>query len=276
MPRIARRKSGTGLYHIMLRGINKQIIFEDDEDRIRFLKTLKKYKNICNYKIYGYCLMNNHVHLLIKEGDESISTSIKRISSSYVYWYNLKYERCGHLFQDRFKSEPVEQEHIFLKVLRYIHKNPIKAGVSRNVAESKWTSYQEYMGKTYLVDTNAAFYYLSNGLYKNQRSSIKDVYNGISQFEQFMNANDDDIFLDYNVSKRLSDDELCHKIQQLGICNINELQHFHKKERDEMLKKLKAIDGASIRQLSRVTGISKSVIGRVKLDKQPVPVSQRR
>ncbi|MDU4961990.1 MAG: transposase [Sporomusaceae bacterium] len=84
----------------MLRGINQQTIFEEDEDRYRFIKTLGCYKKTNNYSLYGYCLVNNHVHLLIRECDESISQVIKRISSSYVYWYNHKYERSGHLFQD--------------------------------------------------------------------------------------------------------------------------------------------------------------------------------
>ncbi|NMD72658.1 transposase, partial [Bacillus sp. DNRA2] len=101
MPRKARKRSSSGVYHIMLRGINRQTIFEDDEDRRKFLETLKKYRDISKYELYGYCLMDNHVHLLMKESEETISDAIKRISSSYVHWYNMKYERCGHLFQDR-------------------------------------------------------------------------------------------------------------------------------------------------------------------------------
>lgn len=119
MPREGRKKSKTGVYHIMLRGINRQTIFEDDEDRFKFLETLRKYKDISQYRLYSYCLMDYHVHLLLRETEESISEAIKRISSSYVYWYNLKYERIVHLFQDRFKSERVENTFYFLTVLRY-------------------------------------------------------------------------------------------------------------------------------------------------------------
>lgn len=105
MPRQARERSRSGIYHIMLRGINRQNIFEEDEDRQRFIETLKYYKAISGYRLYGYCLMNNHIHLLMGENGESMSLGIKRISSSYVYWYNQKYNRCGHLFQERFKSD---------------------------------------------------------------------------------------------------------------------------------------------------------------------------
>lgn len=108
MPRQARKKSASGIYNIMLRGINQQVIFEDEEDNNKFIETIKTYKAISGYKIYAYCLMSNHVHLLLKVEKEDLDLIIKRIAGSYVYWYNWKYHRRGHLFQDRFKSEPVE------------------------------------------------------------------------------------------------------------------------------------------------------------------------
>jgi hypothetical protein len=82
MPRSARKKSSSGIYHIVLRGINKQRIFEDDEDSLYFLEKLKIYKDISGYEIYAYCLMSNHVHLLMKEGEEPLSTAFRRIGAS--------------------------------------------------------------------------------------------------------------------------------------------------------------------------------------------------
>ncbi|WP_311135817.1 transposase [Acetobacterium paludosum] len=76
------------------------------EDYQKFLDTIKDYQEISGYEIYGYCLMTNHVHLLVKEGKEDLGPIFKRIGASYVYWYNWKCNRSGHLFQDRFKSEP--------------------------------------------------------------------------------------------------------------------------------------------------------------------------
>ena len=110
MPREARMKSESGIYHVMMRGINQQLILEDDEDNIKFLRVLKDYKEVCEYKIIAYCLMGNHIHLLIKEEKETLEHIFKRICGKYVYWYNGKYSRVGHLFQDRFKSEPIEDE----------------------------------------------------------------------------------------------------------------------------------------------------------------------
>jgi putative transposase len=121
MPRRARKLSLTGIYHVMLRGINQQKIMEDKEDKEKLLTILKECKLISGYKLYAYCLMGNHLHLIIKVEEEPLDKIFKRICGRYVYWYNAKYRRVGHLFQDRFKSEPIEDERYLLSVLRYIH-----------------------------------------------------------------------------------------------------------------------------------------------------------
>src|SRR5665811_2065044 len=110
MPREARELSKSGIYHILMRGINRQNIFEDEEDCEKFTQTLYRYKEISKYEIYAYCLMGNHMNLLIKNGQESLEQVMRRICGSYVYWYNKKYDRIGNLFQDRFKSKPVEDD----------------------------------------------------------------------------------------------------------------------------------------------------------------------
>ena len=119
-----RKQSSTGIYHVMLRGVNRQQIFLDKEDCTYFLESLYVCKQISRFKLYAYCLMGNHVHLLINAKEEPVDMIMRRLGSKYVYWYNSKYERIGHLFQNRFKSEPVETDTYFLTVLRYIHMNP--------------------------------------------------------------------------------------------------------------------------------------------------------
>lgn len=256
MPRGPRKKSMNGIYHVIQRGINKQMIFEDDDDRIKLLETIKKYKVVCNYQIYAYCLMDNHIHLLIKENGESISEAIKRISASYVYWYNNKSDRCGHLFQGRFDSECVESLRYFFTVLRYIHQNPVKAGISKNVFEAKWTSMNEYLRKPTLVDVD-----LPLQLFSPDRSKA------INHFIDYMQEPNDDQCLDDFEKVRMSDDEVKNHLFKMGIKNISVLQQMKKEDRDALISKIKGLDGISIRQLSRVTGISKSVIGRVKVEK---------
>ena len=118
MPRSARKKSESGIYHVMFRGINRQQVFEDEEDNRFFLQTLRKYKSECDYKILAYCLMGNHVHLLIKEGDVPLKLAFRHIGARYVYWYNTKYHRVGHLFQDRYKSEAVNDISYLIRVIQ--------------------------------------------------------------------------------------------------------------------------------------------------------------
>lgn len=252
MPREARKKGSSGIYHIMLRGINRQTIFEDDEDKIRFLETIKKYKDQMKFQLYSYCLMNNHIHLLIKEKEEPISASIKRISSSYVYWYNMKYDRCGHLFQERFKSENVDDAAYFLTVLRYIHQNPLKAGLTKNVFESNWTSINEYIHKVDFVDIE---YGLS--LFSQDRDLA------VENFKKYMQQRNHDQCLEDRIRIRMSDSEVMRYLHQIGVANTSELQQMERDKRDVVLLKLKQMNGVSLRQLSRITGISKSVIHRL-------------
>ena len=251
MARYARKKSGSGIYHIMLRGINRQNIFEDDQDRQRLIETIKHYKTVSKYELYGYCLMSNHVHLLLGEKEEPLSNAIKRICGSYVYWYNWKYGRCGHLFQERYKSETVGDDGYFITVLRYIHQNPVKAGMSGNIEDFTWSSYQEYIGKSVMIDITFAMDILSN-----------DRKRAVELFVKYMNEPNQDKCLDDEEKIRTTDNEVRAYFIELGLLNISDLQHKGKNERDEILRAAKAMNGVAVRQLSRITGISKSVIDR--------------
>ena len=128
MPRAARIKSSSGIYHVVLRGINRQRIFEEDEDYAKYLNIFKSCRKQCSAKLYAWCLIPNHIHLLLKENNVPLSHIFRKSGSGFVYWYNAKYSRTGYLFQDRFRSEPVEDETYFPTVVRYIHLNPVNAG----------------------------------------------------------------------------------------------------------------------------------------------------
>jgi putative transposase len=147
MPREARKLSSTHIYHVMIRGNRRQDIFLEDEDRLRFIGILKKKKQKGEYELYAFCLMNNHVHLLIKEKKEQLSQIMKRINISYVNYFNRKYKQVGHLFQDRFKSETIEDENYLLAVLNYIHHNPFHAFIINNLADYPWSSYDMYINR---------------------------------------------------------------------------------------------------------------------------------
>ena len=148
VPRIARIKKGEYCtYHVIQRGNERKNIFLDDKDKVKFLDTLARTKGKFNCKVYAYCLMNNHVHLVIDTNGSDISQLMKSLNVSYVMYFNRKYERCGHLFQDRFKSEIIDNDQYLLEVSRYIHLNPVRAKIVKNAADYPWSSYLSYIGR---------------------------------------------------------------------------------------------------------------------------------
>lgn len=156
MPRRARKKSSTGIYHVMLRGIDRAVIFHDDEDCERFLSLMDECRHPLRHAgedracpasgsaagIFAYCLMGNHVHMLVQEGEEPIEKLMKRIGVRYAAWFNMKYRRTGHVFQDRFRSEPVEDDAYLLATCRYIALNPVKAGITEKPGVYEWCSFR--------------------------------------------------------------------------------------------------------------------------------------
>jgi REP element-mobilizing transposase RayT len=236
----------------MIRGINQQNIFADDEDDEKFMDILDTYRKKIEYEIYAYCLMGNHVHLLIKEGKEVLSNTMKRIGTSYVCWYNWQYNRKGHLFQDRFKSEAVEDDAYFLTVLRYIHQNPLKAGLVDNIDLYKWSSYQEYISKTKIVNVDFVL-----ALFDKEKDKA------IEKFKRFNKESNNDQCLEVIEKRKTISDK---KIRKLMLKKFDiELALLHNeqvKNQTEVLKFLKKLDGSSLRQLSRLTGFTVNKIFR--------------
>lgn len=248
MARAARNQSSTNTYHIILRGNNKQQIFLDDEDHTRFLNIVSEYKKRYDFMLLAYCLMGNHIHLLIKSDETPLSTIMKSIVVKFVYYYNVKYQRVGHLFQDRFKSEPVESETYLLQVIRYIHKNPIKAGICLGYIDYKFSSYNEYFCKSVYADTE----FLLN-------------ITSLNNFKAFHEENVDDKVMDITESKiRVSDNAAIEIINK--IYKRKTIQNLPEMPRDVQIAvaaELKS-NGLSVRQISRLTGISKKIAERSK------------
>ncbi len=243
MARIARELSENGYQHVIIRGIGKQILFEDDWDYKYFISLMQRFSEETGVKICAYCLMDNHVHMLIHDNDKNISLFMKKLGVAYAGFFNHKYERTGHLFQDRFKSEIVYDELYFLTVLRYILRNPEKAGVCRT-ENFRWSSYS-------LCFSNASF--IENDL-------IRDLFKGIDDFRDYVLTDADDDCMEYE--ERKDDEWALKKIKKiLGIENGTILQSYSRIDRDDALRKLKAA-GMSIRQIERMTGISKGIIQR--------------
>lgn len=253
MPRVPRKKGKSGIYHIVMRGINRQIVFEDEEDSNKFIKTLQKYKDICGYRLHAYCLMGNHVHLLLKEGKEPLETVMRRICGSYVLWYNKKYSRVGYLFQDRFKSEPVEDNVFYLTVLRYIFQNPVKAGIVTRIENYSWTNYSHYLEGNPWTDIGFAL-----ELFDTDRASA------VRKFIDYVNRVNNDECLDLQEKRRLNDVEAIKLIKD--VCMVDraqDLQTLEINRRNNYIKELREKHSLSIRQIERLTGISRGIIQRL-------------
>lgn len=239
MPRTARLLSATGYYHVMLRGINRQNIFEDDKDRQRFLDTLFKSADETDAELVAWCLMNNHVHLLV-HSSLAPNTLIKKIGCSYVPYFNKKYDRSGHLFQDRYRSEIVQDERYLLGVIRYIHRNPEKAGISR-MAEYPWSSYQDYL----------------SGSSRTASSVILSLLSGIDGFTAFMAEEDGTEYLENTC--RLSERDAVETAKAILPEGLFMLQNCDRTTRKTLVRKLVA-EGLSPAQVCRITGLGKTVV----------------
>jgi putative transposase len=140
------RLQGEGyLYHITSRGDDRKRIYVSEYDYKKFLEYLLKAKEKYNFYVYAYCLMSNHYHLLIETKLPNLSRIMQYINTAYTVYYNKKRNRSGHLFQGRYKSIIVEGDSYFLELTRYIHLNPVKAGISKTPEEYKWSSFKEYI-----------------------------------------------------------------------------------------------------------------------------------
>lgn len=233
-------------------------LFLDDADRNKYLSTLSRFKKNKEYELYAYCLMDNHVHLLLQEGKEAIPRSMKRIGVSYSYYYNKKYERVGHLFQDRFRSEIIENDKYLLACARYIHKNPVKAGIVQKAEEYQWSSYQEYLGQTAykgLVDTQFLLQMYSESYEK-----------AIEEMQMFTEIPAEDVFLDDDSVKREEQlyrfrNAVIDLLEKYGV-KLEDIKEMEKDQRKQIIREIKKITNGSGRELAKILGISKDVIYR--------------
>ena len=148
MPRKSRIDAPGALHHIIARGIEKRRIFENNADRDNFLARLGDILKETGPDCYAWALMPNHFHLLLRTGTVSISTIMRRLLTGHALWYNRRHRRDGHLFQNRYKSILCQEESYLLELVRYIHLNPLRAGI---VQDMKQLDGYQYCGHSALM-----------------------------------------------------------------------------------------------------------------------------
>lgn len=249
MPRVRRKYSNiTNIYHIILRGNDKQDIFYDEQDKYVFLKYLKENKGKYNFDIYAYCLMDNHIHMVLQDINKNLSQIMKSLATRYAIYFNKKYDRIGHLFQDRYLSKTVETQSYFINVCRYIHQNPVLAGIAK-IENYKWSSYKEYINEPKIISDEL----------------LLRMLNSNQNFVEFHKVRSNDIksYAEYEMKQNLKDEQVQNYIvNTYKIKSPKEILEWNKSKRDNCIRELKNLRIISGKQIARVIGVSYYIVQR--------------
>ena len=243
MPRCARRVSESGYYHVMLRGNGRQVIFEDDADRRAFLEALGEAMSSRGIEIVAWCLMSNHVHLLLADPGGRLSDAIHAMTTSYAGHFNRRSGHVGSVFAGRFKSVPVEDDAQLLAAVRYIHDNPVKAGICAVPDEYPWSSYHEYVGEPWIASVE----------------TVLDLVGGIDRFECFSLAPRPTGYC-FRPGARVPEEDAADvaraAIYPVALADVKTLDG---EERVRVLSLMRDA-GLSVRQVERLTGVGRYAI----------------
>ena len=208
------------------------------------MDSLQKLAEESSGNLLAWCLMDNHVHLLIEEPLGELSSLMRRLNSGYALYFNLTHGRSGHLFQDRFHSEPVDSDAYLMTVMRYIHQNPVKARMTASCVYP-WSSYNEYV----------------SGNPPAGADRILDIFGGVESFISFHDVPGQESCLDISQRKPRVNDTRARAIAEdaFGSTDLESLKSLPREERNQALVLLKT-EGLTTRQIQRLTGISLGII----------------
>lgn len=133
------------IFHVFARGNNREPVFLESGDFQRFLNNLDRYQDKLRYTLLAYCLLPNHFHLLLRPNKYLMSNVMQVLLTAYTMYFHKRYNRVGHIFQGRYKSIAVEKETYLLELIRYIHLNPVRAGIVESIEQYPWSSYLKYL-----------------------------------------------------------------------------------------------------------------------------------
>lgn len=152
MPRMARKNLENGFFHIMVQGIKKEKVFYKGEYREKYIELMKFFKEKQKVEIISYCVMNNHVHIIIYTEDvNELTMYMQKLNTTYAIHYNKAENRVGYVFRNRFESKQIYNQDYLTKCIKYVHMNPVKAGITKTEGEYKYSSYNDYINKKGIV-----------------------------------------------------------------------------------------------------------------------------
>lgn len=246
-------RSSSGLYHITIAGCGKQIIFESDDDRWDFLSLIKAACADGHISIVAWCLMSNHVHLVLSDPSDAVSVAMQRALTAYARDFNRKTGRCGHLFKNRFGRFAIETESYLLATIRYVHANPQAAGIC-TMDKYRWSSFREYLS---ILDGNGRAY-LCDAIF------VERLFRDYLDFLSFMYSKfegESIVIRDFDESDLERRERADQFARQFGY-GLADLKTLVPAYRDRLLFELGS-RGFSTRELERYTGISRSTVSRI-------------
>ncbi|MBQ7015998.1 MAG: transposase [Firmicutes bacterium] len=253
MPRSARQRDEKGIHHVVVQGKRLENIFEKETEKELYLETLLQYKAKTGVKLYAFCILDNHAHLVLQETkDESVSAFMRRVGVRFSYWYRQRYDLPAgeKLFRGRYLSEPLQTEEALLEVVRHIHKEPVRQGLVLKMEDYYWSSYRLYLNPGSFIDRRLVLDSLHFG----------GGYKAYMEKEEKNAAVLEEVPLKYG----RTDEEVEGLIQKRLMENgFSEWKQISLDEKREILKKLRVEDEVSIQQLSRVTGVNRGYIQRL-------------
>ena len=263
MPRGARKRSEADIYHVIVRGEGRRILFEGDDDRRTFLRMLEAALDRAGGRALAWCLMSNHVHLLLEIGFEAMPRMMQSLTSGYAVYYNKEHDHVGHVFAGRFNSVPVDSDEYLITVVRYIHFNPVKDGLSPT-CEYRWSSYGDYAKER---SARVIGHAVGEGGFT-ETGFVLEAFGGLPQFldaHRVEVGSGFETFPELENGGRRHDDgdalEIARRV--LGEKGLSELAGLDRAKRNEGIAQLKR-SGLSTRQIERFTGIGRGIIDRVK------------
>ena len=245
MPRKPRLLTETGIYHVILRGNGRQLIFESDDDYRKLIEYLDKMTGRHNIVTVAWCLMSNHIHLLLDDPDGNLGACLRDIATAYAVYFNRMHGHRGAVFEGRYKSVPIDSDEQLLTAVCYIHENPEKAGIC-NASKYIWSSYNDYIcGKPIHSDPERVLAYVG----------------GIEAFKRYSQSGKHTSYTP-RFGLRLTDDEALEIAREvIGAERLGSLKPAAKSARTSGLQALR--DAAlSVHQVECVTDISRGIIDR--------------
>lgn len=255
MARTTRGESKSPYHHILVEGSAERNIFQAPEDKEKLLEIMERVLEVIEVELYAYCIMPNHAHFVLRETTGDLSRFMKRINGTYASYYNRKYGERGQVFYDRFKSESIGDMEQLLRVMRFVHNNPVSSGYVPKQCDYPWSSYRLYIEdrEDHLLPKHRVLIFFAS-----------EEQDALKRFVWYMMEKNTDIYLDLeeSIEKRIRSmiDAYLRKIP----IDLDELGYKENTvHRDRLIQLVRASGGLSIRKIGELLQLNRGTVYNV-------------